>query len=125
MLIDDFDGTTISGTATTTHFSLNHVAYEIDLGPENLQKLKDALAPFIKAGRRASTSEPTARSSARTTPASRRGRGTHSNGARDVTAIREWAKANGFEIGDRGRIPAQVLEAYAALGASAGSTPGA
>jgi len=101
VLIDDFDGTPLSGTATTT-FSLNGARYEIDLGPENAARLAEALAPFIKAGRR--VSDGGARS-ARTT--SRR---TASRG--DLAAIREWAQANGHQVGDRGRIPAHIIEAY-------------
>jgi len=112
VLIDDFDGTPLSGNSSTTTFSLNGTQYEIDLAPANVQKLKDALAPFIKAGRRVggpSAARPAARRAPR-----RRGAGRHSNGANDVTAIREWARANGYTIGDRGRIPAPVLEAYQA-----------
>lgn len=107
VLIDDFDGTPLSGGGTTT-FALNGVEYEIDLGATNAAKLKEALAPFIKAGRRtggSATSKPAAR---------RRGAGRHSNGAKDVSAIRDWARANGFAVGDRGRIPAPVIEAYTA-----------
>jgi hypothetical protein len=106
VLIDDFDGTPLSGTSTTT-FSLNGAQYEIDLGTENAAKLRDALAPFISAGRRVTggAAKPATR---------RRGAGRHSNGSNDVTAIREWARANGHEIGDRGRIPAAVVAAYEA-----------
>lgn len=116
VFIDDFDGQPISGNASTTTFSLNDATYEIDLAPENLAKLKEALAPFVKAGRRVSTPKAVATRSERSArPAGkRRDAGRHSNGARDVTAIREWARANGHSIGDRGRIPAPILEAYAA-----------
>ena len=107
VLIDDFDGTPLSG-GSTTRFSLNGTEYEIDLGAENVAKLKDALAPFIKAGRRVG-----AAASPKAAPR-RRAAGRHSNGANDVTAIREWARANGHTIGDRGRIPAPILDAYAA-----------
>lgn len=107
VLIDDFDGTPITG-GSTTKFSLNGTEYEIDLGAENLTKLKDALAPFVKAARRVGGS-----TSTKATPRTR-GAGHHSNGANDVTAVRAWARHNGFTIGDRGRIPAPVLEAYAA-----------
>ncbi|OJX65941.1 MAG: hypothetical protein BGO95_05940 [Micrococcales bacterium 73-13] len=103
--IDDLDGTPLSGNSTT-RFSLNGVEYEIDLAPANAAKLKAALAPFIKAGRRVGA--PAAKAAPR-----RRGGGRHSNGAKDVTAIREWARANGHSVGDRGRIPASILEAYA------------
>ena len=107
VLIDDFDGTPLTG-GSTTRFSLNGTEYEIDLGPENTAKLKDALAPFVKAGRRVGGST-AAKAAPRT-----RGAGRHSNGANDVTAIRAWARQNGFSLGDRGRIPAPVLDAYAA-----------
>jgi len=111
VLIDDFDGTPISGNATTTHFSLNDTMYQIDLSAENVAKLKDALAPFIKAGRKvAAGPEIMARDIARAKSAARRTpRTTPSN---DVSAIREWAKGNGFEVSERGRIPGAVLAAY-------------
>ena len=32
----------------------------------------------------------------------------------DTAKIREWARANGFEIGDRGRIKAEIMTAYTA-----------
>jgi len=107
LLIDDFDGTPLHGVSTTT-FALNGMQYEIDLSPENAQKLKDALDPFIKAGRRVGGS-----SGAKPAPR-RRGGGRHSNGSNDVSAIRAWAKEHGYELGDRGRIPAEVLNAYEA-----------
>ena len=107
VLIDDFDGTPLSGVSTTT-FALNGAQYEIDLSPENAEKLKDALAPFIKAGRRVGAS-----STARSTPR-RRAAGRHSNGSNDVSAVRVWAKEHGYELGDRGRIPAEILNAYEA-----------
>lgn len=108
VLIDDFDDTPLTAGAATTTFSINGTQYEIDLGPDNVAKLRDALAPFISAGRRVGTGaspKPGAR---------RRGAGRHSNGSNDVTAIREWARANGHEIGDRGRIPAAIIAAYEA-----------
>ena len=51
VLIDDFDGTPLSGVSTTS-FALNGARYEIDLAPENLEKLQEALAPFVKVARR-------------------------------------------------------------------------
>jgi hypothetical protein len=105
VLIDDFDGTPLTGVSTTT-FALGGVQYEIDLGPENAQKLRDALEPFIKAGRRVG-------GGAKAAPRSR-GAGRHSNGSNDVSAIRVWAKEHGYALGDRGRIPAEIVNAYEA-----------
>ncbi len=115
VLIDDFDGTPLSGNSSTTTFSINGTQYEIDLAPANVAKLREALAPFVKAGRRVGGPSSAAKSSSRRPRA-----GAHSNGSRDVTAIREWARANGHTIGDRGRIPAPIIDAY-----NAASSPSA
>lgn len=103
MLVDDFDGATVAGPTTT--FALNGVEYEIDLGPENLAKLEAALEPFIRAGRRVSAGAP-----------KRQGKRAEKkpSAGRDLAAIREWAKDNGYAVGDRGRIPQQVIAAFEA-----------
>ncbi len=104
-LVDDLDGTTLDeGEGVTIQFALEGRSYEIDLSEANAEKLRDALAPFIKAGTPTSgTTRTSGRRSARSaaTPS-------------DLNAIREWARANGHKVSDRGRIPAAVLEAYAA-----------
>lgn len=102
VLIDDFDGSPLPASSQTTTFSLNGAQYEIDLAPENVEKLRDALAPFVKAGRRTS----------RETAAASRGGARRSASRSDLAEIRSWAQANGFKVGDRGRIPAEVIEAY-------------
>lgn len=103
-LVDDLDGTILEpGEGETVLFALDGKSYEIDLTSENAATLRDALAPFISAGRRAGGS---ATSSA---PKSRR-RG----GQTDYGPVREWAKANGYTVSERGRVPANVLEAYEA-----------
>ncbi|WP_375493301.1 Lsr2 family protein [uncultured Jatrophihabitans sp.] len=100
-LIDDLD----EGKADeTVSFGLDGTTYEIDLSNKNAAKLRDAMAQYVAHGRRASRSG--ARSSA-----GRRARS--ERGDREQTqAIREWARSNGHKIGDKGRIPATILEAY-------------
>jgi len=101
VLIDDIDG----GDATeTVTFGLDGVTYEIDLNDKNAAKLRDALAVWVGSGRRV-----TGRSARGTSrPTGRRASGD------DSSAIREWAKANGHKVSERGRISAAVREAYAA-----------
>jgi hypothetical protein len=100
-LIDDLDGEVLE-SGKTIHFSLEGRAYEIDLSDKNADKLREAFAPFIKAGRSIGSAS---RSS------STRGRATKKD-SRDLGAVREWAAANGYEVSARGRVPTAVLEAY-------------
>lgn len=101
--IDDLDGAVLGkGDGSTVRFSLNGQAYEIDLSRENEQKLRDALAPFIAAGRSISVGAKQARSR------------TKSSSALDLAAVRVWAASAGHTVSSRGRIPAHILEAYEA-----------
>lgn len=98
ILLDDIDG----GDATrTVTFALDGKTYEIDLNDANLGKLSDALSPFIEKGRR--TSGPAGR---RTST-----RSTSSTGG-DASAVRTWAREQGYEVSDRGRVPKDVRSAY-------------
>ncbi|MDQ1206086.1 hypothetical protein QE377_002445 [Microbacterium sp. SORGH_AS 862] len=100
-LIDDLDGEVLEA-GKTIHFSLEGRAYEIDLSDKNAEKLREAFAPFIKAGRSIGSAS---------RGASTRGRAAKKD-SRDLGAVREWAAANGYEVSARGRVPAAVLEAY-------------
>ncbi len=101
-LIDDLD----EGPADeTVRFALDGASYEIDLSTGNAAKLRDALALYVANGRRAG------RPTANPAPPGRRTR--PARGDREQTqAIREWARKNGYKIGDKGRIPAHILEAF-------------
>ena len=98
----------IIGTVT---FLLDNRSYEIDLSDENTDKLHDALAPFIEHGRKAggrSGGRGRTRGQAPMTDTPAR------SNREETHAIREWARQNGHQISDRGRIPKSVIEAYQA-----------
>jgi hypothetical protein len=101
LVIDDLDGSEAAGTV---RFGLDGAEYEIDLNTEHAQQLRDALAPYISAARRAggSTRSP-ARSVRKSTKA-----------GPDSTEVREWAKAQGIEVKDRGRMPAELVVKFKA-----------
>ena len=103
--IDDLDGSDAVGTVT---FSLENRAYEIDLSDENTDKLHEALAPFIEHARKASGRSGgrgrTRGQAAMTDKPSRTNR-------EETHAIREWARQNGHQVSDRGRIPKSVIDA--------------
>ncbi len=101
-LVDDLDGAVIApGDGGTVTFALEGASYEIDLRRANQQELRDSLAPFIAK----------ARSTGRRSSGAPRKR---SSGNSDTAAVREWALRNGYTVGDRGRIPAEIREAYSA-----------
>jgi hypothetical protein len=54
-LIDDLDGTVIfGGMGRTVLFEFDGTSYEIDLTDAHVDQLRDALAPYVSAGRRTS-----------------------------------------------------------------------
>jgi len=102
LLIDDLDGGEAAGTV---RFGLDGAEYEIDLSAAHSDELREELQRYLAHARRAGGA---ARSAAR----GRRG------GAVDTAKVREWAKEQGIEVKDRGRVPADVVEQYkAAAGA--------
>jgi hypothetical protein len=103
-LIDDLDG---SDAQRTVSFAWDGRTYEVDLSKKNAAAFEKTMKPYVAAARstRATTSRPSARGRVVATGTGRR---------RDVQAIRQWARANGHEVSDRGRISASVFAAYEA-----------
>ena len=104
VLEDDLDGGVAAETVT---FGLDGVSYEIDLSDKNAGKLRDEFATWIGHARR---------SGGRRAAGRRSGSGSSStSGAssrRDLSAVRAWARSNGHQVSDRGRVSAAVQEAY-------------
>ena len=97
-LEDDLDG----GDATeTVTFGLDGKSYEIDLNDKNAAALRDALAKYVGAARRSGGGRSTAT----------RRRTQIGTSARE---IRDWARSQGREVPERGRIPAEIREAFEA-----------
>jgi len=112
-LVDDIDGTILDvGSGETIYFALDGVAYEIDLTDANATALRDALAPYVAAGRSVSSGRSGSSGSSGSSGggAGKRRR----SGQQDYSAIRAWAKDNGYLVSERGRVPAAVAEAYEA-----------
>ncbi|MET0188783.1 MAG: Lsr2 family protein [Pseudonocardia sediminis] len=102
-LVDDLDGDVAD---ETLEFGLDGKNYEIDLTTANAKKLRDVLADYVASARRATSGR-------------RRGNSSSNSAARRPAidreqnqAIRDWARKRGMKVSDRGRIPADVLEAY-------------
>ncbi|MBA2417774.1 MAG: Lsr2 family protein [Nocardioidaceae bacterium] len=101
ILVDDVDG----GEADeTVRFGLDGTSYEIDLSRKNAQALRDTFARYVAEGRKVGN---------RRSASGRRSSSTTTSGD-SPAQIREWARNNGFNVPARGRVSAEVREAYAA-----------
>jgi Lsr2 len=97
LYVDDIDGSDAEGTV---RFGLGGVDYEIDLNKKHAAQFAKAIAPYLAAARKA----PSPRRPARAARGSRH----------DQSEVRAWARGQGIQISDRGRIPADVLARYQA-----------
>jgi hypothetical protein len=95
LFIDDLDGSEAEGTV---RFGLDGAEYEIDLNAQHAQALRETLERYIGAARRA----PGARRPVR-------GRRRASGSGPDSTEVRDWARSQGIEVKDRGRVPAELI----------------
>jgi hypothetical protein len=106
LLVCDLHEDEVEGTETVT-FGLDGSSYEIDVCDPHAVQLRDAFASYVGAARRAGR-----------TPAAgaRKGRtASPKAGANErVGEIREWARANGHQVSERGRLSATLVSAYEA-----------
>lgn len=100
LLIDDIDGTDADETLT---FALDGVTYEIDLCAGNAEKLRRELSVWAGKSRRTGGRRGTGRRATSPGIAGRRA---------DLAAIREWGRANGYTVSDRGRVAQEIQDAY-------------
>jgi len=99
LFIDDIDGGKAEGTV---RFALDGTDFEIDLSTAHSDELRNALATYISHARKVGSTARRART--------RRAGGDVVNTAQ----VRTWARENGFDIKDRGRVPANVVAKYQA-----------
>jgi uncharacterized membrane protein YgcG len=109
VLVDDIDG---SDAAETVSFALDGVDYEIDLSDQHAAELRDAVSLYVGHARRTGGRRKGSRRSGG--PGGSAGSGGSSGSGTSAADIRAWARENGWEVPDRGRVSAEVREAYAA-----------
>jgi hypothetical protein len=102
--IDDLTGQP-GEDVKAVEFSIDGTSYTIDLAGDNAARFRDNLSPYITAGRK-TIGKATRASSVRI------GAGPAKRDKAQTKAIRDWARTNGYDISDRGRIPTQVEHAY-------------
>ena len=93
---DDLTGDELAeGDHERIRFTFDGKPRVIDLSADNAQAFRDDLARWMDASR----------------PDGRK-RATTSRPKRDTATIRAWAQDNGYDVSDRGRIPAHVEDAF-------------
>lgn len=97
LFVDDIDGSEAEGTV---RFGLDGAEYEIDLSVTHSEELHNALAPFAAHARKVGGTRRVARG------------GRRNVSAIDTHKVREWAREQGIEIKERGRVPANIVEKY-------------
>lgn len=104
ILIDDLDG---GKGDETISFGLDGTEYEIDLSKENAGKLRLALGQFIAVARETERPVPD-----QLKPSPPKPKSTPTPDREQNQAIRAWARKKGFNVSERGRIPADIIEQY-------------
>jgi Lsr2 len=99
--IDDIDGSEAEGTV---RFGLDGAEYEIDLSTAHAKELRNTLERYIQAARRVTGAGSRRARRERNAPADRP----------SSTEVRSWAREQGIEVKDRGRIPAEVVVKFRA-----------
>ena len=108
--VDDLDGSDAAGTVS---FAIDGRAYEIDLSEDNAARLRDSLASFVAAARKSGGASAAAGRRAQKMTASS-GRRPQPLDREQTAAIRAWARQNGHQVSDRGRISKTVVDAFQA-----------
>jgi hypothetical protein len=93
IVTDDLDE---SEGAGRIRIDFRGISYEIDLTPAHKAKFAESIAPFTQAARRYGSTQ-TARTAAQ---------------QRNQSAIRSWAREQGLDVSDRGRMPTSVIVRY-------------
>lgn len=99
LLEDDFDGSEADETVT---FGLDGAEYQIDLTAANAAELRDTLEPWVAHARKTGGRR---KRGTRQTP-------TQTSSGSSTADIRAWAQHHGWEVPSRGRIPANIRNAY-------------
>jgi hypothetical protein len=107
LLTCDLDEEDVAAAETVT-FSYDGNSYAFELCEDHLEQFSNTMQGYITAARRADGPGRRARAAASAPRSSTRAP------KEDLAPVREWARANGYRVSDRGRIPGEVRDAYAA-----------
>lgn len=106
LLTCDFDDDDTPAVETVT-FSYDGATYAFEACQDHLDEFNETMQRFVARARREGSA-----------PRGGGGRANAATGHRparnSLGDIREWARANGYKVSNRGRIPEEVRQAFAA-----------
>jgi Lsr2 len=108
VVIEKLDDTSGKPADETVRFGIDGRELEIDLTAKNAAALRKVFDVYITHGRRVGGRR------ARTSGSPALSSPPRSGGKVDTKDVRQWATKNGYTVSDRGRLPANVLDAYRA-----------
>lgn len=89
---DDLDQSPLTESELKiVEFSYDGTDYILDLSEDNFRRFEDALNPFVKAAREVKR---------------------ESTVKVDASDVRAWAKKQGMNVSNRGKIPFEIQDAY-------------
>lgn len=97
--IDDLDGKVLD-EFETVRWGLDGKQFEFDTSPKHAEQFRNSLEKYVAASRKVTGGKQT------------RNGATPKSGKEQTQAIRDWARDEGYEVSDRGRIPAAIIEAF-------------
>lgn len=95
-LVDDIDGGKADETIT---FGLDGTQYVIDLSDKNAKQFRENIAKYVDAARKEKGGRAAARG----------GRRAAAPSGPDTSDVRTWAKAQGYEVSERGRVSKDLI----------------
>ena len=99
--VSDLSGAT--DKVQTCSFGLDGEHYEIDLTSDEYKELLTILTPYTAAGRRDTYTS---------TPRVRKSGGGAKRDPEQTRAMKDWLRANGYDVPARGRISKELEDAY-------------
>lgn len=103
VLVSDLSGGEADETVT---FSLDGTSYEMDLASKEADKFRGLFQDYIAVARKVSGGRGGRKASGKSSGSGRT--------SEELSAIREWAKSQGHEVSERGRIKQDIIDAYEA-----------
>lgn len=100
--VDDIDGSDLGDGGETVTFAIGGTQYEMDLSDKNADKFRKDMEKYVSVARKVSGGRSGRRSST----------GGSGRSKEELQAIRTWARENGHEVNERGRISQTITDAY-------------